>query len=226
MIAAVPGPPTSERATSTRFAFARPAPSTRASRALAAAHEARLVDVAARFARESTAGIPGDELLLEHVHPNAEGYFLLADAFRDALAADGRIGAWPPDDEARARSDLPITAIDRARVGWDMRAMRASFPFRDPPESVPAPEPRGPVERLALRHRDGEIHWLEAMEGLVQLQQERGRLREAATVARLVAQAYPLEAQAQPGRGAAPPEDRPAATRRPIPRAEPRGEPG
>ena len=44
--------------------------------------------------RESRDGILGDELLLEHVHPNLRGYFLLADAYYDALEAAGLIGNW------------------------------------------------------------------------------------------------------------------------------------
>jgi lysophospholipase L1-like esterase len=48
---------------------------------------ARLVDVETVFVAAAPRGLVGDELMLEHLHPTVDGYFLLADAFYDALAA-------------------------------------------------------------------------------------------------------------------------------------------
>jgi tetratricopeptide (TPR) repeat protein len=44
-----------------------------------------LVDVERIFSAASHAGIPGMDLLLEHLHPNFEGYRLMAQAFLEAL---------------------------------------------------------------------------------------------------------------------------------------------
>jgi lysophospholipase L1-like esterase len=172
--------------------FRAPGPFNDRIRALAERHGARLVEVESAFDASSPGGIPGASLLLEHVHPTAEGYFLLADAYWQALAEDGVLGdvsSAPGRDEARR--DMPITVLDRIRVRWWMQELRSGFPFSDPPVAWSRPPPRGPVEQLAARVEDGELAWLHAMDQLMQLQRRAGRLEEAGVVTRIVARTQP-----------------------------------
>lgn len=163
-------------------------------RGLAAKHGATLVDVQARFAAASPDGIVGHELLLEHVHPNADGYFLLADAYCEALRDARAIGDWSgaPDRE-QARRDLPITALDRLLGDWARLELEAQPPFRATPGEVALPEPRTPLERLARSLRDGEVTWIDAMEELLQIHQREGDTAAAAVVARMAARTFPAE---------------------------------
>ena len=163
-------------------------------RALALRHGARLVDVRAHFVAASPDGILGSELMLEHVHPNAEGYFLLADAFYEALKQDGEIGDWSgaPGREA-ARRDMPLTAIDRLLAGYDLQELRSGFPFSDPPRAFALPAPSSEIERLAQALRARTLDWVHAMDALFALHLRSGRTAEAARVARLIAQAYPTD---------------------------------
>jgi Tfp pilus assembly protein PilF len=153
---------------------------------------ATLVDVRRHFEEASPDGIVGDELLLEHVHPNAEGYFLLADAYARALARDGEVGDWShaPSRE-RALQDMPITALDRILAEHAIRELEADPPFSDVRREVRFAPPRNEIEGLAQQLHRGEIEWLEAMERLLQIHREAGRIAEAAVVARVAAQAYP-----------------------------------
>jgi len=163
-------------------------------RALAARYGARLVDVEQRFAAASPDGIVGHELLLEHVHPNADGYFLLADAFYDALAEDGLLG-MRPDASTReaARRDMPLTELDRVLAGYDVMELEAGYPFSDPPRPVALPPPATEIERIARLRRDGAIGWMESMERSMQLYRREGRIEDAARIARLAAQEYPAD---------------------------------
>ena len=61
-------------------------------RQVAAEQGARVVEVREAFHRAARHGIVGDDLMLEHLHPNLEGYFVMGDAFYQALEADGAIG--------------------------------------------------------------------------------------------------------------------------------------
>jgi tetratricopeptide (TPR) repeat protein len=163
-------------------------------RELAERHGATVVDVEERFSASSPEAIIGDELLLEHVHPNAEGYFLLADTYYDALRRDGRIGDWsqaPSREEAER--DMPITEVDRIVAGWDVVELKAGYPFSEPPQPVTLPSPVTDIERLAWRLRTRELDWLHTMEALLQMYRRQGHLEDAARVARLAAQQHPAD---------------------------------
>lgn len=161
-------------------------------RRLAERHDAVLVDVRERFVAESPDGIVGRELLLEHVHPNARGYFLLADVFFDRLSERSSLfeGAHPPSDEEALR-DTPITSLDRAVARLALRELESDFPFVPEPRPASLPAPDGPIEELAWRRHHGEISWLEGMEELLQMHRRAGRTRRAAVVARMAARALP-----------------------------------
>jgi hypothetical protein len=54
-------------------------------RRVASATGATYVPVAERAAERTLSGAPGEDLFLEHVHPNRDGYALIASAFFEAL---------------------------------------------------------------------------------------------------------------------------------------------
>ena len=172
--------------------FRAPEDFNRVIREVAKRYGATLVDVRRHLEVASPDGIVGDELLLEHVHPNAEGYFLLADAYYEALKRDGAIGDWSgAPSRARARRDMPITAIDRILAEHTVRELAAGPPFTEVPQEVAFPTPESEIEGLAeLLHR-GELDWLDGMERLLQIHRDAGRSQDAAVVARVAAQAYP-----------------------------------
>ncbi len=60
-------------------------------RDLANKHNAILIPMQERFENESPDGLIGNNLLTEHVHPNIDGYFLMADAFYNEMARSGLI---------------------------------------------------------------------------------------------------------------------------------------
>jgi tetratricopeptide (TPR) repeat protein len=62
-------------------------------RELAAEYEAVLVPMKTLFEDESENGLIGNNLLTEHVHPNIDGYFLMADEFFNEIARSGLIGS-------------------------------------------------------------------------------------------------------------------------------------
>ena len=67
--------------------FRAPGEFNRVIRRVALSSGATYVPVAEAFASASRGGIPGAELLLEHVHPNREGYALMGRTFFAALSA-------------------------------------------------------------------------------------------------------------------------------------------
>lgn len=137
-------------------------------RAAASQGGATYVPVAERFA-DASAGMPGHDLFLEHVHPNRAGVTLLARAFYDALdsanflgrrAERGRFKGW---DEYQRVSAL--TPFDERVAHHTVQTLVTRWPF------VPVAEqrdyratyrPAGVADSLALLVSRGGVRWEEA----------------------------------------------------------------
>src|SRR5690606_14987121 len=99
-------------------------------REVAAAHGATVVEAEANLRRAAPGGTIGAEHMLEHLHPTVDGYFLLADAFYDALREAGAIGEWrQPVAEQAARRDLLLTPADSLVGLLRVRRMMSHWPF-------------------------------------------------------------------------------------------------
>jgi len=93
-------------------------------------YNCHMVDMKRIFLNHTGQNIVGNELLTEHVHPNVEGYFVMADAFYNKLRDLQFIGSWDhyiSSDEAF--KDIPITAIDSLRGAIMVENLKRSWPF-------------------------------------------------------------------------------------------------
>lgn len=174
--------------------FRAPAVFNEVIRRVAAAHGATVVDVHGAFAAASEHGLIGGRLLLEHVHPNLDGYFLLADAFYDALVASGLPGK--PDtepSEADARAELPVTDVDRYLGDYKTLRIKAGWPFRTAFEEPHLPVPASEGERLAQELYFERTSWAEAQAALRQHFRETGDLGGYAHVTLVLADAFPFD---------------------------------
>lgn len=104
-------------------------------KAVAQRRGAAYVPVSESFAAASPGGIPGNNLFLEHVHPTAEGYALIARAFVDAMRGAGvpraldtaRVRPWAEYPRGRWLSSLDL------RVGQlQQMALLQRWPFVAP----------------------------------------------------------------------------------------------
>jgi tetratricopeptide (TPR) repeat protein len=130
---------------------------------------AHYVPVAERLDSIAPAGLPGSELFLEHVHPNARGYAEIGRGFFEALRADGflgrradlaRLGSW---DAYRSRMEL--TAFDERIAEHTVRTITTRWPFverRLSRDYRGTYRPHGVADSLALLVSRGGISWGEA----------------------------------------------------------------
>lgn len=157
---------------------------------------ATVVDVQAALAAASRDGIIGADLMLEHVHPNVEGYFRLAGAFVPAL----RRWLGPPGveiDEATARREMPVTEVDRLNGEYRVAVLRNDWPFVPERRPTTLPAATNRLEGIAQRWFAGEIGWLTAMNDALAWYQQQGNAVEAARVAVNLAEALVNSADAQ-----------------------------
>ena len=169
-------------------------------RKAAAAAGATVVDVQGTLAAASRNGIIGADLMLEHVHPNVEGYFRLAGAYWPAL----RQWLGPPGvevDDAMARREIPVTAVDRLNGEYRVAMLRNDWPFVPSRRHTTLPAPADRVEEIAQRWFGGQISWIEAMNEALAWYQQQGNDTEAARVAVNLAEAIVNSADMQSSAG-------------------------
>jgi tetratricopeptide (TPR) repeat protein len=104
-------------------------------RSLAVEYKANYVPTLALFESHSPHQIVGNNLLTEHVHPNIEGQFLLADAFYQAITGSGiiakNVNEFTVKPAEYYRNTYGYTELDRL-IGYHRIAnLKYHFPFRD-----------------------------------------------------------------------------------------------
>ena len=165
-------------------------------RDLAAAQDARVVDVQGAMAAASRNGIIGSELMLEHVHPNADGYFRLASAFYPAIVQWAGQPSLEVDDDT-ARREMPLTEVDRLQGEYRMSVLKNDWPFvpeRRPTEIAAA---ASRIEEIAQGWFVGRLTWADAMKEALAEYRRTGDYTEATRVAVNLADGFVTSADAQ-----------------------------
>ena len=159
---------------------------------------AQVVEVQEAFVREARDGIVGMDLMLEHLHPNLRGYFVLADAFHEALRAEELFGPWDnwiPRD--RAWKEIPVTEVDRLYGEYRIRHLISDWPFERRKEPFRIGPAARYVVRIAEKYYRGSYKWPHAMRKLLDHYRTTHDVNEAAKVAVLLAEAFPHDAKRQ-----------------------------
>ncbi len=151
-------------------------------RAVAAARGAHLVDIRGAFAAAARDGIAGADLMLEHVHPNVEGYFRLASTFYASIIA----WAGKPTvavDDATARREITVTEIDRLGGEYRVRLLEHDWPFVAEREPVTLPTPANRIEELAQAWFADRLTWADTMKNAITVYEQAGNGVESARCA-------------------------------------------
>jgi len=88
-----------------------------------------VVDLDSVFAAASPGGITGKELITEHVHPNIRGYFLMADAFYNALRNNRVVACGEEVSFSQAYRVVPVTRADSVYASMGISLLTGSWPF-------------------------------------------------------------------------------------------------
>ena len=156
----------------------------------AAAFGAKVVDVQGALRRESPDGIIGSELMLEHLHPNLEGYFVMADAFYEAMVGDA--DSFVPRDVARR--EVLYTAVDSLFGQYRLQQLMGAWPFQEPGVTLSTTDTivaSSPEEGLALSLLRSEATWFETMLSLYDIYGQAEKNHDALRVALAMVQQFP-----------------------------------
>jgi tetratricopeptide (TPR) repeat protein len=95
---------------------------------------APVVPMKSYFEKTSPNGLVGDNLMMDHLHPNIEGYFLMADAFFNAMHENRFIAdTWDltkvkPDSVYRR--EWGLSKLDTVYAELSIRILKGGWPFQ------------------------------------------------------------------------------------------------
>lgn len=148
-------------------------------------------------------GIIGSDLMLEHLHPNSDGYFLMGQTFFDALAG-AELPAFVPDLSRLKNFDhyqeaMYLTELDHRIVWHRVEVLKNSWPFIDEPDPNGYPTnytPESELDRLAINHVQEHISWEEAKTTMARWYSQNGMHDNAIREIRGALRIVPYEEEA------------------------------
>lgn len=134
-------------------------------RQLASQTGAVLVDTQANWQQHSPDGLIGKALMLEHLHPNARGYYWLADSFYQVLHQRNAFFTWQGTvPEAISWAERPLLPAEEYAGTLRILQLTADYPFQTTPQPMQWPTANNLPEKLALDYVKGHIDWLGMMQ--------------------------------------------------------------
>jgi len=163
---------------------------------VARTHGACLADIERIFASASPAGIPGAELICDHLHPNPEGYFLMAQGFTREIASAGLIKS-PASVMAAPFGPFAVTDLD-----WEIGLLQIyklihRWPFADRKIDWSLYKPRGEraAARIAYDYLFNHHNWVQAHYAMADTFSGRGEHEKARREYEAVLAFYPDKPQ-------------------------------
>ncbi|MBO6523846.1 MAG: hypothetical protein JJ971_08480 [Balneolaceae bacterium] len=130
-----------------------------------------------RYTRE---GIIGFDLMLEHLHPNQQGYFLIGKAFSSALLEELNLN--PAQNLTEYKNRMYFSEFDH-RVAWHrVETLKQSFPFvlgEKPEPYFRTYSTINKADSLAFRTVQSNVPWDKAKVELANYYQKTGELDKA-----------------------------------------------
>jgi tetratricopeptide (TPR) repeat protein len=135
----------------------------------------------------------GSELMLEHLHPNADGYFWLTEAFFQALLNNKIL----PESSfhltpEQALNWKPVSTIDEIYAGWTIAKLTGDYPFTQTPKAFEMGDLNTAEKQLAAARYLGKTPWLEATQKAFELYQKDKNWRAAFIAIGQLSDALPM----------------------------------
>jgi tetratricopeptide (TPR) repeat protein len=156
------------------------------------------VDMESVFRAHSPDSIIGSELMFEHLHPRAFGYFLMASAYAGAMRTEGlyassnKWAAVDTMDDQKLWNERSLTKLDERTAERRTEVLISGWPFKEQFPIVDAPDRGDTLAMLADRLTRADIGWLEAHESAASYFLSRRDLQNAAQEYRVIINQLPL----------------------------------
>lgn len=157
-------------------------------------------DVASLFAVYSKNNIVGNELMLEHLHPNDKGYFLLGWAYALEVTkylSKNNYPDWIPQNvkpQAQYEQMAALSAFDKRVAAYRIASIESGWPFQEPGVNLPYLDKftlSTIADSLALENFTGKANWQEAKDQLANYYVTQKELRLALIEINGILRAFP-----------------------------------
>ncbi len=161
-----------------------------------------VVDVESVFAAHSPDGIIGKELILEHLHPNERGYFLMAKAYGSTLrsakliAPESEWNACDTVSDDRLWTARPITPLDEWCAQRRTALLTSGWPFTSETKDVPKIDASDRVANIGEEIVIGKKTWEEGHVAAAQHYAMNGKTPEAEREYRALINQFPYNVSA------------------------------
>lgn len=151
-----------------------------------------LVESEQLLVEKSSQNIVGKELMLEHLHPNVEGYFLLGESYFQQLLAHLNIAPKTARIDATiARQQVPVLPAEYYTAQVSIERLLADYPYSIPARAVRSVPIANRHDQLGQDMLDRKISWLQMVEQTLKGYQQENNLAGVASAAALLADANP-----------------------------------
>ena len=138
-------------------------------RALAAEFShVKLVDAQTALRQRSPNQLIGRNVMLEHLHPNVSGYFVIANAFYERLWQLGLLADTSQRqvyvDANTAWQRRPILPSEEYKGFADILTLMADYPFTDSPQPITLPTPHNWETALGKAAHLKQVSWIDMMQ--------------------------------------------------------------
>ncbi|NQT24696.1 hypothetical protein HQ585_05025 [candidate division KSB1 bacterium] len=144
------------------------------------------VPMKSHFESESPHGLIGNTLMYEHLHPNYDGYFVMADVFYQAIRQNKLIEAEWPSERIRPAEfyhrNWGFTRFDSVHAAMTIAHLKGGWPFKKtgPNRSLDIIRPQTKEDSLSLNILRTEGNTLEmAHIELAQYYESKGEIQQA-----------------------------------------------
>lgn len=133
-----------------------------------------LADVQQILRAQSPDNAIGSEVMLEHLHPNSDGYFWLTEAFFQALTRNKILPESSFSLSAeQAINWKPVTEIDETYARWTVAKLTSDYPFTQMPKKFELGEINSPEKQLAEARYLGKNSWLDVTQKAFEYYQQQ-----------------------------------------------------
>ena len=122
-----------------------------------------VVDSESRLRGRDPQGFIGNNVMLEHLHPNVSGYFVIANAFYDRIVESKLFDNMQTIDVNTAWQRRPIIPAEEYAGFADVQVLMSDYPFTDSPQPVQLPAPGDAEQHFGLLKHRKNIDWLSMM---------------------------------------------------------------